>query len=127
MTRFPGRYSIFFALFILVVSILPTSDQEDLVSLPYIDKLAHIFLYAILALVASVEVKRSDRDRKPPISAYMEMVLYALIYGIFIEMVQLLLPYRSFEVMDVLANSIGIFGGVAMFFLFYHKRVAENK
>ena len=127
MTRFPGRYTISFALFILIVSILPTSDHEELGSVPYRDKLAHIFLYAILAFVASGEVKRSDRERKPPMSSYLVMVLYTLFYGIFIEMVQLLLSYRSFEVMDILANSIGIFGGVAMFFIFYHNRVAENK
>ena len=126
-TGFQGKYTIAWALFILVMSVLPTPDQGDVGSFPHIDKLAHIFLYAVLVFVAAGDLKRSQYVQKSQSMAFIMIFFCILIYGIFIEMVQFLLPYRSFELMDIYANSIGSFGGLLIFFVFYHNRIAKNK
>ena len=127
MTGFPGSYTIIWALIILILSVLPTSDPGDIGSIPNIDKLAHIFFYATLAYMVSRDFRYNQNKPKQLLKYFPQVLLYTLAYGIFIEFVQLLLPYRSFEFMDILANAIGASCGLVIFFLFYHRRIAENK
>jgi VanZ family protein len=84
--------------------------KTKLVTIPYFDKIVHIGLFACLAwllLRAYGSVQKSRNIR----------IMAGIIgYGVAIEFIQLyLIPFRSFEFVDILADSIGAILGMALF------------
>jgi VanZ family protein len=83
------------------------------------DKFWHGFTYFVLSLLA---------DRSFPASPFNAMKFVPVfLFGTFIEFVQYLIPWRSFSVLDMLANASGIlmYGILALFFTFFsdaHRR-----
>jgi VanZ family protein len=73
------------------------------------DKVVHFIAYFFTALLFSVTFR--SRFEHPDVSA----VLFAFGYGAMIELVQLVLPYRTGSFLDLVAN----FSGVLFFFLLY--------
>ncbi|MBN1927992.1 MAG: VanZ family protein [Chlorobiaceae bacterium] len=64
------------------------------------DKLLHAFAFYVLAFLA---------DRGYPASRHLpRKLLFLAFFGIFIELVQVYLPWRSAEVMDFIADCIGV-------------------
>ena len=88
-------------LFILLVSFLPMSAR----SLTVYDKVNHFLSYAILmAWFTQLFPQRK--------SQFVYMLAFALM-GIAVEFIQGLTAYRSFELADMLANSLGLLAGWA--------------
>ncbi len=102
--------SIFWALLILILSVvrLNTSNSVKEFLIPHSDKLVHIFLYTVFSILLLMENKKSKRN-------YFRL-LFAISYGIVMELFQHYFTlYRSFELLDILANSTGVLFG---FFLY---------
>lgn len=61
------------------------------------DKLTHLLLYLPLGLLLW---KQKSVNKK--------MISIAFIFGIATEVVQYFIPYRSFDLLDMMANEVGI-------------------
>ncbi|MEO0421358.1 MAG: VanZ family protein [Pseudomonadota bacterium] len=92
------------ALVLLVVFLSVRPSSEPLSSVEHSDKFAHLLAYGALALWFSGVFRT-------PGSLLVAGALIAL--GIALEGVQALLPTRSVDVGDVLANALGVGLGVA--------------
>lgn len=69
------------------------------------DKLNHWIAFSSMAFSACFAFPQTR-------ARYRKVALALLAFGIFIELVQLEIPNRSAEVLDVVADAIGIMGGL---------------
>ncbi len=104
-----GAGLVLYSSFILYISSLPQS------SLPHIsisDKLAHFFIYFILGIIFANFL---NSLKKPGVFLLVgATLLFVTLYGTLNEIYQALIPGRSFDELDILANIIGgAFGGSA--------------
>lgn len=107
----PTQRKIVWALMVLgvlILSLLP-SDQIP-IETPFIDKVDHFLAYfgiTFIALFASTH--------KHPVW----MILLAhILLGIGVEFAQSYIPGRYFEVLDMVANGLGVFAAALSYILF---------
>jgi VanZ family protein len=93
------------AAFLLFVSVIPGKDLPS-ISLWEADKLFHALFYALLTLLAHswlrLRFPSAGRLRIAILSS-----LLCILYGFFIELIQLALPSRACDMYDGLANAAG--------------------
>ena len=96
------------AAFLLVASLIPTPEGP---SVPYLDKAAHLCAYWLFAwlLVQAIRLTRL-RARDYLLMAW----TYATAYGLLIEVLQGLVPWRSADLADAAANALGAALGVLL-------------
>lgn len=97
--------SIVWAMIIMYLSLVNINDNETIKELlfPYSDKIAHLSVYAILSIILCSENKTKNN---------LYRILFAITYGIIMETLQYsLTTYRSFELYDILANTLGVILG----------------
>ena len=91
---------------VFIGGVVPVSSS---LSPGHLDKLAHLCEYLLFAwlLVQALHVaKRHERE-------YLWWAwIYATSYGLLIEVVQMMIPWRSADVLDALANAVGAGLGV---------------
>jgi VanZ family protein len=107
------------AILILVLSLMPSSGIP-LLPVPHFDKLAHLGMYSILALLSA---------RAFHVSFSFSMLLFLLVtlYGFGIELLQHFIPTgRMFDVWDVVANGLGAAVGISVFVLFGSNKKART-
>ena len=90
-----------YAALVLAVSITP--EGPDL-SAGNLDKLAHLCEYLLFAWLL-VQAIRATGGQDPEYRFWAWM--YATSYGLLIELIQMMVPWRSAEWGDVAANAIG--------------------
>jgi VanZ family protein len=90
-------------------------------NIPHLDKMLHAVLFGTFTFLLA-EYFRGNRHFG--MNTRWILVLAATLsffYGLVIESLQYLIPERSFELLDVLANFIGICIGILIFLIkFYH-------
>ena len=91
---------------VLYLSLIPVD-----VDVPghFLDKLVHVWEYLFFAwiLVQAVRTQRL-REREYLVLAW----LYATSFGLLVELLQALVPWRSADIMDAFSNAIGAAFGV---------------
>jgi len=104
--------------FILVVSLMNTPDVSD----PFtgFDKVVHFSLYGVLGVLLA---RALFRGRRPgALKAHRGLITKAVaitfFYGLFLEFLQGLTPYRDASLFDALANGMGGVAGVFLYCLF---------
>jgi VanZ family protein len=85
-------------LLVLVTALIPVPTLRELPS--HTDKLVHLLCYFVLGLLAVL----SQRGSGARLAAATAMAAF----GIVVELLQGLLPWRSFEWMDIVANVAGV-------------------
>lgn len=119
------RYNVFtisWMVIILLLTLTPgksmprTSLWEDLLSF---DKFAHLTIFAVLVYLLIIGMSKQYTYHFLKRNALVVALLAGIGYGLIIELIQLLIPGRSFEMADILANSTGCFIGVGLFYLVY--------
>ena len=90
---------------ILVVSVIPSEELPDL-HMWEPDKVFHALFYAILTGLVFMLIQ-PRRPHKIPLNNVITAALLCILYGFCIECIQLWLPTRSFDIYDVLADSLG--------------------
>jgi VanZ family protein len=119
------RYNFFpicWALVMLLLTLTPgenmpeTSLWDNLLSF---DKIAHLFMFAVLVFLMIVGLNKQYKYRFLRDKALQISVIAGISYGIVIEIVQLFIPGRGFELADIFANTIGCFIGFGLFYLIY--------
>ena len=106
--------AILWAILILVLTLSPGSSMPDLDIFSY-DKLGHAFIFFVFAflLISGIYEQLEVRKRK---AVYIGAIIAAL-YGFLIEVLQHFIPQRSMEIYDALANIIGSFFGLGLFYV----------
>jgi VanZ family protein len=112
---------IAWAIFILVVCIIPVPDIPAPPKLNA-DKLFHAAVYAFLAFVLASGFYRQYRFPSLGRHAVKSAFLFAMFYGAFIELVQGALPYRSMDIFDLLANTAGALAGSLIYYFLFRPR-----
>ena len=87
---------------IFFISILSIQEIEVQSIVNLSDKLLHLFCFLYLTIITWLSR-----------IIYKELGLYVIVlaYGILIEIVQIYIPYRSFEFLDIFADFLGILAG----------------
>ncbi len=89
-------------LVIFIACLLPLKVPQE-ISISFFDKWVHLIIYGWLALWFA------------PLSKHKNFLLLALIFmGIGIEFLQSLTSYRTGDILDIAANSLGAFLGMAL-------------
>ena len=109
--------SLAWALIILLLSIV-AGDSANM-SFSLLDKLIHVCMYGILSLLLTVGLKKQGSYPQIRFNAIWVSLTVCILYGFFIEVLQLQVPDRDFELGDILANTIGGGVGIGLFYLIY--------
>ena len=119
-------FSIFWSVSIFFLCLMST---EDLPSIDYLqllsfDKLVHAILFGLLSLSLLVTFRRQNKVNYIRKKAILIAVLFSLIYGLILEIVQYsLVEDRTGEVYDIVANMLGCALGIVFFRLIYGKQL----
>ncbi len=104
--RYARRWQIagaFLLAMVLVAALVPPIGPQSLVSIS--DKLLHGITFTVLALWFSGQYARHS---------YWRLVTGLLAFGSLIEVTQRMLPYRTAEWMDLLADAAGVTVGMTI-------------
>jgi VanZ family protein len=99
-----------------VLTLIPGEDLPD-VDFFQIDKVVHFFIFGVLMILSSYALKKTADIKGAPTNPLLRAALFSIGFGITIEFLQLFVPGRSFSVLDMLANSIGVGLGYLIFML----------
>jgi VanZ family protein len=107
------------AIFLLIITLtpgkaMPATGQWEL---PYADKVVHFVGFGVLAFLMMrgfCKQKNFNWLRK---KSLLSSFLLAISFGIIIEILQIYVPERSFDLLDILANTTGALAGLG-FYLF---------
>jgi len=97
-----GLMLILWLLLVLFISIVPVPRTG--IETGEFDKLVHFVIYGITGIFILRSL--ADKGSRPLIITLLSIIASST-YGFFLEVVQSLLPYRSFSVNDILANCSG--------------------
>ena len=103
---------------IAYLSLIKTNNFPK-IAISNIDKLYHLIAYFSLTFSWLLALKKSKYKYK--------VLIGSLLYGIFIEVLQTTLTvYRTGELFDFLANSVGVLLALLIFNLFFKKKHLIN-
>ena len=114
-------FGIIWAAVIGLLCLTPASQMPkfDLGYPFYSDKFLHLFFYAVLTLLLIQGLGKQTEFIKLRLFNYRYAIIIAISYGIIIELLQLLIPGRSFDLLDILANGIGTLVGMFFFYILF--------
>ena len=102
-------FRILLAISISIVTILSVQEVNIESSVNFLDKVLHFLCFSYLTLITWLsQILNKD----------LHVYAIVLAYGILIEIVQRFLPYRSFEYLDIFADSVGIIAGLIIIKIF---------
>ena len=94
-----------YCLAILYISVTPNPPQPER-QFPHMDKAAHFVMYAGMAAVVAVGLRRSRPDIAPRL-LFWAPVAYATAFGAMCEVLQGFVPERTLSYGDMAANAAG--------------------
>ena len=105
--------SIFWFIIIVYLMIFYKSNT-NIITYPYSDEIIHFILFFVQStLITKTYIARNFKsDKLMP-----KIIFYFLIFCFSVELIQIYLPYRSFELLDLTSNLIGSISGA--FFVFF--------
>ena len=119
------RYNVFTIIWLLLVLLLTLTPGENMPQtnvwheLLSFDKVAHFFMFATLVFLMIIGLTKQYTFVKLRRDAVVISLSAGVIYGLLIEIIQFLIPGRSFEFSDFAANFFGCFIGYGLFYLVY--------
>ena len=97
---------VFFTFYLLIIY---SHKESSSISFPFLDKVVHFILFFIQSiLITNTLYEYSDRNNRIILIA---SIILLLLFGLIIEIQQIYLPYRTFEIMDLIANFVGVLFG----------------
>ncbi len=106
-----------------IIFILSSLRVKGQVSLPFLDKGLHMIEFALLGFLLSLGFFLSF-ESSVRVKSAMTLAI-GILLGCLDELHQYFVPERSFEVLDMVADSIGIFIGLIIFY--YLSRTTRGK
>lgn len=109
--------TIAWAAFVAAVLLVPVDDSGVeggwidwvLERLPFADKLGHALLFGLMAWFACGSFETLGLRRRGALAA-----LSAAAYGVVLDLLQTLVPGRSADALDMMADTVGALGGAIM-------------
>ena len=96
-----------YAALVFIGSVIPLHLKVP--AAPHLDKVAHLCEYLLFAWLLVQAIRTTQmREREYRLWAW----IYATSYGLLMELIQAMLPWRSAELGDALANAVGAAIGV---------------
>lgn len=84
---------------------LPKITWEDKI---WFDKWIHVFLFMILVMLWNKVYAGKENIPLNPRRVFFQIMIVGFVYGILMELVQkYFIPYRSFDIIDILADGVG--------------------
>lgn len=111
-------FSVIWAAVIFILSVIPVVDLPSL-KLWEPDKLAHAIVYAVLTTGVAKTLFISGFTSKKSV---VRSSMYCISYSFIIECIQRLLPSRTFDLLDLLANCTGVLLGVCCILFVFRLR-----
>ncbi|MHC2992820.1 vanz family protein [Pontibacter sp. HJ8] len=108
----------------MITTLLPSSSMPALSiwELFSFDSFAHAFLFAVLAYLMIVGLKKQHTYLKLQHYAIRTALLISTMFGIFIELMQhYFITGRQGDIIDVLSNTIGCLLGIVLFKWIYQQ------
>lgn len=103
------------SIFIVVASTMKIS-QFPSIPMPGIDKPIHFSMYALLTFVIALDYSHCLKRRLNCLNC-IAIPLISTLFGFAMECIQYFLPYRSFSLWDMLANTLGAILGIIIFII----------
>ena len=122
-------YLIWLSLIILI-NIIPTNNTSitgsgnPRVMNIYLDHLMHFLGFIFLPVLYFFSLRYGKLRHKT--RQYLKVVIVSLFAAALVELVQKLLPYRSYSNKDIVLNIAGVVVGFALFHLFICKSIKEK-
>jgi VanZ family protein len=118
------RYNLFtiaWAVLILAVTLTPGASMPDLSiwDLLSFDRFAHLFVFSILVFLMTIGFTKQYTSLFLRFNAARLAFLFSFGYSLVLELLQEIIPGRSVEINDVIANSAGCLIGSLVFYLIY--------
>ncbi|MFI3205663.1 MAG: VanZ family protein [Clostridia bacterium] len=109
---YKNKFTIITAIFILIVLLMPTSDIDDgTISffdlIPFFDKIVHCCIFGFLSLVFATECFFQDKTK----NFILKNIIILLIFAVLTEVLQKLTGYRTFDIFDIFADTVGFVTG----------------
>ncbi len=95
-----------FFLYVCMISILAFSVNNAGVDIIKSDKINHILAFCLFSILYISSFGR-----------YVYSLIWGVVFGIFIEVVQYFLPYRDSDLWDLFADVEGLLIGVTLFYI----------
>ena len=119
MIRMKARYFAAALLWCAIIFWLSSQSEPPkatwwLFEIPGIDKIAHAGIYGILAGLVALGIRLSYEGVRRDV-LFAVPVGSAILYGMSDEIHQIFVPYRTFDLLDLLADGLG--ASVVMWFL----------
>jgi VanZ family protein len=83
------------------------------------DKFAHLFVFAVLVFLLIIGYTKQYTYTRLKFNAVKSALITGIGYSFILEIAQALVPERTFDLTDMLANTIGCFIGSLLFYFVY--------
>lgn len=113
-----NTFTILWTLLILVATCISGASNANICS-NNTDKWVHAFLFGVLFLIMNVGFKKQNNHTKLKFESEKYAIAICIGFGLAIEILQYFLPKRSFSILDLLADSIGVGFGLGLFYFIY--------
>jgi VanZ family protein len=114
-------FGIFWLLLIAAVCLIPGKNVPHT---PYIsfDKFIHTVIFGCLSFQLIIGLKKQYSFKRLRYKAVPFSIVFSVCYGLLMELLQgWILPDRSFDILDAVANTVGVFAGWLMFEWIFYK------
>lgn len=121
--------AVWFAISIILLT-LPGNDlpQSSLLNLPYFDKFVHLVMFFLLTILFSYPFSKMPAPPAVKAAIFNKVALYVILYGILMEFIQkFFTSARSFDVIDILFDSLGSVSGLLTVRQYALKKIGPNE
>ena len=127
MTSIPFKKfipAILWFILVLILIILPGQEIPVIdgwsawLNKIHFDKFVHAGMFGVMMLLFSLPFQKSTFDLNKKKSIYLYITILVCIWGLATECIQLYVPFRSFDLIDWAADSLGAFIGLYYMRLF---------
>jgi VanZ family protein len=109
-----------FCVYVIAVILLCVIKTEDLPELPKLflgiplDKIAHFIMFFPFIILGYVSFMPTEKGLWRRLAVLGTLLTLGCIFAFATEKVQAMTAYRSYEILDMAADSIGLLGGTAI-------------
>ena len=113
----------------LLLLLMPTSESDHLsVQLPFVDKLAHISLFAACSFAIFTDLRLKQQTTKNKIAGCAAILIFGLLIGYWVEVMQGRYLGRTYSTADIVADGVGLVLGICVAYFTYNWLILrENK
>lgn len=118
------RHNFFTLFWLFIIAAVCLIPGRNVPQSPYIsfDKLFHAAIFGCLAFQMIIGLKKQYTFKRLRYQAVPFSIIFSIFYGLLMELLQgLILADRSFDMLDAMANTIGVMVGWLLFELIFFK------